>query len=103
MSATNQEPVRALDRGALWAALLGAFLVTSLHGAQALAAGSSPTVQGDYVGALGPLHLVLHIAAAPGAGLSGTLDSPDQGAAGIPCEDFPTERRHIVRHYHGTC
>jgi serine-type D-Ala-D-Ala carboxypeptidase/endopeptidase len=48
MSATNQELVRALDRGALWAALLGAFLVTSLHGAQALAAGSSPTVKGDY-------------------------------------------------------
>jgi hypothetical protein len=102
MSATNQEPVRPLGRGALLTALLGAFLVTSLHGSQALAAGSNSTVQGDYVAALGPLHLVLHVAAAPGAGLSGTLDSPDQGAAGIPCEDFKIAG-NIVRPYHGTC
>lgn len=60
----------------------------SFHGSQAMAADANPTVQGDYVGMLGPLHLALHIAAAPDGGLSGTLDSPDQGAAGIRCEDF---------------
>jgi len=33
------------------------------------------------------LHLVLHVAAAEDGGLTGTLDSPDQGATGIPASE----------------
>ncbi len=51
------------------------------------------TVHGDFVGTLGPLHLKLHITAAPDGGLTGTLDSPDQGAIGLPCTDFHREGR----------
>lgn len=47
-----------------------------------------PAVKGDYVGMLGPLHLKLHVIAAADGALSGTLDSLDQGAIGIPCTDF---------------
>jgi len=48
-----------------------------------------PSVAGDYAGVLGgALHLKLHIVAASDGALSGTLDSPDQGANGIPCADF---------------
>lgn len=45
-------------------------------------------VAGDFVGSLvvsgATLHLKLHIHAAADGTLSGTLDSPDQGAAGRP-------------------
>src|SRR5271165_4460292 len=47
-----------------------------------------PDVAGDYVGSLGPLHLKLHLKAGADGTLSGSLDSPDQGASGIPCSDF---------------
>ncbi len=57
----------------------------------AAVAAEVPMIHGDYVGMLGPLHLRLHISAAPDGTLSGTLDSPDQGAAGIPCADFHVE------------
>ncbi len=49
---------------------------------------AKPEIAGDYSGILGPLHLKLHITATPDGSLSGTLDSPDQGAVGIPCSDF---------------
>ncbi len=50
---------------------------------------SKPSLAGDYAGVLGgALHVKLHIAAAPGGALSGTLDSVDQGANGIPCDNF---------------
>ena len=50
---------------------------------------SNPSIAGDYAGVLaGALHLKLHITAAPDGSLSGTLDSVDQGATGIPCADF---------------
>jgi CubicO group peptidase (beta-lactamase class C family) len=58
----------------------------NLAGAQ-----SASAVQGDFVGTLGPLSLKLHIKAAPDGALSGTLDSPNQGAHGIPCADFRIE------------
>ena len=45
-------------------------------------------IAGDYAGTLGPLHLKLHLAVSPEGALSGTLDSPDQGAVGLPCADF---------------
>ncbi len=53
---------------------------------------ASPQTQaslaGDYSGRLSSLHLKLHLKAAPDGSLSGTLDSPDQGANGIPCAEF---------------
>jgi serine-type D-Ala-D-Ala carboxypeptidase/endopeptidase len=45
-------------------------------------------VAGDYAGTLGTLHLKLHLKVDAGGTLSGTLDSPDQGALGIGCGDF---------------
>src|ERR1035438_5657213 len=50
-----------------------------------------PTAAGDYAGTLGPLHLKLHLKADASGVLSGTLDSPDQGALNIPCADFHLE------------
>jgi serine-type D-Ala-D-Ala carboxypeptidase/endopeptidase len=53
---------------------------------------AAPSMAGDFVGALvvpgATLHLKLHIHAAADGSLSVTLDSPDQGAAGILCADF---------------
>ncbi len=55
---------------------------------QVLQAQAAPSVAGDYAGNLGgSLHLRLHIKNDGGA-LSGTLDSPDQGANGLGCADF---------------
>jgi CubicO group peptidase (beta-lactamase class C family) len=45
-------------------------------------------VQGDFAGNLGPLHLKLHLINLPDGSRRGTLDSPDQGASGIPCADI---------------
>lgn len=80
--------VRRLGTGSFWAALLVIAFTMGVHGSWALTADAGQSVQGDYVGTLGPLHLVLHVTAAPGGALRGTLDSPDQGAAAIPCENF---------------
>jgi hypothetical protein len=44
-------------------------------------------VAGDYSGMLGPLHVKLHLIAAPNGSLSGTVDSPDQGMFAVPCAD----------------
>lgn len=40
------------------------------------------------MGTLGPLHVRLHLKVDPSGLVTGTLDSPDQGANGIPCADF---------------
>ena len=48
----------------------------------------TPAVVGDYAGILGPLHLVLHVEKDGAGKMTGSLDSPDQGARGIPCTDF---------------
>jgi serine-type D-Ala-D-Ala carboxypeptidase/endopeptidase len=64
--------------------LMGIFEI----GAGPLRAQPAPPVHGDYLGTLGPLHLKLHVAVAADGALSGTLDSPDQGAVGIPCAEF---------------
>jgi D-alanyl-D-alanine-carboxypeptidase/D-alanyl-D-alanine-endopeptidase len=45
-------------------------------------------IAGDYVGMLGPLHVKLHLKVDTAGGITGTLDSVDQGANGIPCADF---------------
>ena len=73
--------------------LLGvSLLILALGGSEiqrAAAAQPTASLGGDYVGTLGgALHLALHITAAADGTLSGTLDSPDQKASGIPCTDF---------------
>jgi hypothetical protein len=61
---------------------------SAAHGATAAATSSQPAVVGDWSGTLnaGPtqLRLLLHIKAAQDGTLTGTLDSIDQGANGIP-------------------
>ncbi len=67
--------------------LIALFLaLTGLPACRAVAQG--PAIQGDYLGTLGTLHLKLHVSAAADGTLGCALDSPDQGAAGIPCADF---------------
>lgn len=62
-------------------------------------------IQGDYLGTVGPLHLKLHLTAFADGALSGTLDSPDQGAVGIPCAEFHLQGNSLsfaVPAVHGT-
>jgi D-alanyl-D-alanine-carboxypeptidase/D-alanyl-D-alanine-endopeptidase len=49
---------------------------------------AKPNIAGDYLGILGPLHVKLHLKVDPSGLVTGTLDSPNQGANGIPCADF---------------
>jgi len=63
----------------------------SIHAAQ-----QTPAVQGDFIGTLGPLDIKLHITVAADGKLSGTLDSPNQGAIGIPCTDFRVEGQTLT-------
>jgi CubicO group peptidase (beta-lactamase class C family) len=70
---------------------MGLLMLSGLF-ACGLSAQSKPSVAGDYAGVLaGALHVKLHITAAPDGSLSGTLDSVDQGATGIPCADFQND------------
>lgn len=69
-----------------------AFVLLALGSANNFAgAQSAPVVQGDFIGTLGPLSLRLHVKASPDGTLSGAIDSPNQGAYGIPCADFRIE------------
>ncbi len=64
-----------------------------------------PDIAGDYAAKLGPLHIKLHLKNAPDGSLSGTLDSTDQGALGIPCSDFEYDGKSLtfaVPAVHGT-
>ena len=70
-------------------------IVAAAAGSTPASAQESSTVRGDFVGTLGPLHLKLHITAAPDGSLTGTLDSLDQGASGLPCADFHREGRNL--------
>jgi serine-type D-Ala-D-Ala carboxypeptidase/endopeptidase len=69
----------------VWIALVFVLLALAGHDASAQ---QKPNVIGDYVGMLGPLHLKLHIKSAAEGGLTGSLDSIDQGAVGLPCDNF---------------
>jgi hypothetical protein len=53
-----------------------------------LLAQDKPNLAGDFRGSLGPFRLKLHLITKPDGSLSGSLDSLDQGAMGIPCSDF---------------
>jgi serine-type D-Ala-D-Ala carboxypeptidase/endopeptidase len=55
----------------------------------------APTLAGDYVGTLGPLHVKLHIKVDATGAITGTLDSADQGVIGIPCADFHLDSQKL--------
>ncbi len=93
----HEKPPRALTlthfaNFVLGALMLATFGLGSPAAEAQTTAGSAPSIAGDFLGSLvapgATLHLKLHIHAAADGTLSGTLDSPDQGAAGIPCADF---------------
>jgi CubicO group peptidase (beta-lactamase class C family) len=71
------------------------FAVALAGGAASAASPAVSSLEGDYVGTLGPLHLRLHLVGAPAGGFTGTLDSPDQGAIGLPCTDITVEGRSL--------
>ena len=65
--------------------------------ATGMSAQPKPSLAGDYAGVLGGmLHLKLHITAGPDGAFSGTLDSVDQGANGIPCSDFQLDGNSLT-------
>jgi D-alanyl-D-alanine-carboxypeptidase/D-alanyl-D-alanine-endopeptidase len=74
--------------------ILGAAILTALFSSSTFAQ-QKPDVAGDYSGTLGPIHLKLHIKAGTDGTLTGTLDSPDQGANGIPCSDFHFDGKEL--------
>src|SRR6516162_1952257 len=51
----------------------------------------APAVHGDYTGSLGALRVQLQIRVANDGALSATLDSPNQGATGIPVTEVRIE------------
>src|SRR5208283_869481 len=78
-------------RRSMWLTLFCGWLAfTSLTFAQ-----QKPSIAGDYVGSLGPLHLKLHLKTGADGALSGSLDSPDQGASDIQCSDFHFDGQSI--------
>jgi hypothetical protein len=52
-------------------------------------------VAGDYEGAVGPIHVKLHLVAGADGTVSGTVDSPDQGMFGLPCADLSVNGQAI--------
>jgi len=72
-------------RRSMWLTILWSWLAFT---SPLVFAQQRPTIAGDYVGSLGPLHLKLHLKAGADGALSGSLDSPDQGASDIACSDF---------------
>jgi CubicO group peptidase (beta-lactamase class C family) len=52
------------------------------------AAQAKASIAGDYTGTLGPLRIQLHLKVDAASAITGTLDSPNQGALGIPCAEF---------------
>lgn len=88
-----------LRRG-LFAFLLCISFVSSVNGQT-----PSPSLAGDYAGMLGPLHLKLHLQQSADGKLTGTLDSVDQGANGIPCTQLAlsgTQFSFSIPAVHGT-
>ncbi len=61
-----------------------------------ISAQQKPTIAGDYAGNLGGLHLKLHIKIDAANAVTGTLDSTDQGAMGIPCADFHLDGKALA-------
>lgn len=61
-----------------------------------ISAQQNPTIAGDYAGTLGPLHVRLHLKVNPLGKVTGTLDSPDQGAIGIQCANFHVDGQSVA-------
>ena len=57
-----------------------------------------PNFGGDYTGALGPIHVKLHLIAGPDGNVSGTVDSPDEGMSGLQCTDFHIDGQALSFH-----
>ncbi len=66
----------------LWFALV--ILITLVPATQA----QPPALSGDFAGTLGPLHLKLHLKSGESGAITGTLDSLEQQAIGLPCANF---------------
>jgi D-alanyl-D-alanine-carboxypeptidase/D-alanyl-D-alanine-endopeptidase len=79
-----------MNSNRLRALLLPALLAsaTLLWGAQPVPVPPTAVPEGDFEGQLGPLKILLHLAKSPQGQLTGTLDSPNQGARGIPVADI---------------
>jgi D-alanyl-D-alanine-carboxypeptidase/D-alanyl-D-alanine-endopeptidase len=60
-----------------------------------ISAQQNSAIAGDYAGTLGPLHVKLHLKVNPAGKVTGTLDSPDQGAIGIRCTDFHVDGESV--------
>jgi len=88
---------RLLRFSLLRAALLDLIVAVAALGPGSMpaAAQASATIQGDFVGTLGPLPLKLHIRLAPDGGLSCTLDSESQGALGLACADVRRDGQNL--------
>lgn len=80
-------PVCSLSKPLKKAIRIALVCVTIPLSAVACLGQQQPALAGDYVGTLGSIHLKLHIESNQEK-LTGTMDSPDQGSAGIPCSDF---------------
>ena len=80
--------------------LSGFLLIAALGFAQ-----QKPDLAGDYAGALGPIHVKLHLIAAHDGSLTGTVDSPDQNLFGMQCSDVHINGQSLsftVPMVHGT-
>lgn len=71
------------------AVLLGVCIFVTMP--LAAVAQARPSIAGDYTGTLGPLRIQLHLKIVEGSAITGTLDSPNQAAFGIPCAEFHLE------------
>jgi len=60
-----------------------------------VAMAQTPKITGDYAGMLGPLHLKLHLKAGAAGPAEGTLDSVDQGAAGLACANLHLDGKEL--------
>jgi hypothetical protein len=61
----------------------------------------TPSIEGTWLGTLkvplAELRVVFNITANPDGSLSATLDSPDQGATGVPITSIRFENRRLTR------
>jgi len=78
------------SRKSRYVAVLGWLLMSAFLSTHVRAQGAA-ALAGDFAGNLGQLSLKLHLHAAPDGTLSGTIDSPKQGAMGLVCSEFKLE------------
>ncbi len=87
--------MKAMRTSVLLAAVLGS--MTLVFAADAAQEGvKTPSVEGTWLGTLKvsaiELRIVFNFSAKPDGSFSGTLDSPDQGTAGIPMSRVASKR-----------